>query len=162
MKKKFTFSVMALLFASVTAWAVGPISLHVHQTSGSVHSAALQDVSKLTFASGSLVIQSASAQTFPLSGIRKVTFDRPSTGVENVVATDCKVFVSADKLLTIRADQPICTVQIVSVTGQVILAKQYANQSCALTLNVQSLAQGTYLVLLQTEHGTANAKVMIR
>ncbi len=41
MKKKFTFSVMALLFVSMTMWADAQISLLVHQTSGSIYAAAL-------------------------------------------------------------------------------------------------------------------------
>ncbi len=162
MRKKFTFGVVALLFVSITMWAAGPVSLHVHQKAGSIYSAALEEVSKLNFDAGDLVIQSASAQKFPLSGIRKVTFDRPSTGCENVVATDCKIFVNANNMLVVSAEQPICRLQVVSLTGQVILAKHYAAQPYELTENMQSLSQGTYLVLLQTAKGTANAKVMIR
>ncbi len=163
MKKKFTFSVMALLlFMTVTAWANAPVSLLVHQTAGSIYSAALQDVAKLSFDAGDLVVQSASVQRFPLTGIRKVTFDRPSTGVNDVVATDCKIFMNANNTLIVSTEQPIYCLQVVSLTGQVIMAKQYAGQSCELAENMQSLSQGTYLVLLQTAKGTANAKVMIR
>ncbi len=163
MKKKFTFSVMAL-FMSITTWAdsPAPVSLHVHQSSGSVYSAALEDVIKLNFDAGDLVIQSVTTQNIPLTGIRKVTFSRPSTAVSNVQATDCNIFVNANKMLVINAAQPISNLQIVSLTGQVIMAKQYSNQPYQLEESVQSLMQGTYLVLLQTENGTANAKVMIR
>ncbi len=162
MKQRFTFGVVALLFVSITMWAAGPVSLHVHQATGSIYSAALQDVSKLNFDAGDLVVQSASPQKFPLSGIRKITFDRPSTGVENTVAGDCKIFMNADNMLVVSAEQPICHLRVVSLTGQVIMAKQYAGQPYELTENMQSLSQGTYLVLLQTAKGTANAKVMIR
>ncbi len=162
MKKKFTFGVVTLLFVSVAMWAVSPVSLHVHQSAGSIYSAALQDVVKLDFDVGDLVVQTASAQKFPLSGIRKVTFDRPSTGVHDVVATDCKIFVNADNVLIARAEQPICNLQVISLTGQVMFANQYAGQLYEVVENIHSLMQGTYLVLLQTTTGTANAKVMIR
>lgn len=162
MKKKFTFSVMALLLSmTVTVWANAPVSLLVHQTSGSIYSAALQDVSKLSFDAGDLVIQTASAQKIPLAGIQKITFGE-ATAVADVVAVDCKAFVNENDVLIVNAEQAIYNLQIVSLTGQVMVAQQYADQPHYLEMDVQSLTQGTYLVLLQTVNGTANAKVMIR
>ncbi len=161
MKKKFTFSVMAFLLLSITVWANTPISLHVHQTSGSIYSAALQDVSQLTFASGELVIQTATAQKIPLSGIQKITFDKTNTAVRDVEVLSCKAFVNSEKMLIVNAGQPIYNMQIVSLTGQVVLAEAFANRPNELATDVQSLTQGTYFVILQTAMGNANAKIMI-
>ncbi len=161
MKKKFTFSVMAFLLLSITMWANTPLSLHVHQTSGSIYSAALNDVALLTFASGELVIQTTTAQKIPLSGIKKVTFDKINTAIREVEDLSCRAFVNGDKMLIVNAEQPIYNLQIVSLTGQVVLAEAFANRPNELATDVQSLAQGTYFVILQTVMGNASAKIMI-
>ncbi len=159
MKRLITFSAV-MLFLSTALWAASPVQLHVHQTSGSIYSVALQDVSSLTFASSNLQINGASAQEFPLTGVQKITFDKPATAVENV-QTDaaCKAFVSNGTLIV--EAEGIHALQIVTITGQLMFAQQYAHCENRLEIDAQAWTQGMYLVLLQTANGNANSKIML-
>ncbi len=161
MKKLITFSVVALLLSiSTTVWANAPLRLHVHQTSGDIYSVALQDVSSLTFASSNLQVHAEPAQEFPLSGVRKITFDKTSA-VDNLQSDALsQVFVS-DGMLIIRAEQSIQALQIVNIAGQVVYAQQCASNTQELEIDAQAWTQGIYIVRLQTTNGNANTKVML-
>ncbi len=163
MKKKFTFSVMVfLLCMTVTAWANAPVSLLVHQTSGSIYSAALQNVSKLSFDAGNLVIQAASAQKIPLAGIQKITFGASeNTAVDNLLSNAaCQAFVN-NGILTVNAADGVDALQVVNLAGQVVFAGQYTG-SQHLEIDAQSWAQGMYIVLMQTANGSTSAKIMLQ
>ena len=61
----------------------------------------------------------------------------------------------------IEAEVPIMSVELCDLAGRTLLHKSAANAESALTLSLEGLPKGTYMVRVGTAHGTAVRKLVV-
>jgi hypothetical protein len=66
----------------------------------------------------------------------------------------------ASERLNVRSDVPFTDVRLVNMAGQVV--SRHTTDAMEYSLDVQGLAQGLYILQLQTANGTVNTKVQVR
>ena len=66
----------------------------------------------------------------------------------------------ASERLNVRSDVPFTDVRLVNMAGQV--ESRHTTHAMEYSLDVQGLAQGLYILQLQTANGTVNTKVQVR
>lgn len=139
-------------------FAQEPISLHVQKVDGTVQSASLVNIQRITFEENVLVMTTSEGEfRLPLDDVEKITFsDNNTSAVENVNINSIHISKSGN-ILTIRSDAAIKHLYLVDVSGKVLVNDRLASVD---TTSITLPASGVFVLFLETSQGYIARKVI--
>ena len=93
--------------------------------------------------------------------IDALQFEYPPVNVEKVEINSTKVYPNpCNEILTVSSENPIESVQILNMTGKLVLEKRKLGKNS--TLHLQDLPSGMYIVRINDEKSSRHQKIMKR
>ena len=158
MKKVIVYFTTLLLSIPTLMFAQEPSSLHVQKVDGTVQSASLVNIQRITFEENVLVMTTSEGEfRLPLDDVEKITFsDNNISAVENVNINSIQISKSGN-IITIKSDATIRQLYLVDVSGKVLVNDRLASVD---TTSITLPASGVFVLFLETNQGYIARKVI--
>ena len=158
MKKVIIYFTTLLLSIPTWIFAQEPNSLHVQKVDGTVQSASLVNIQRITFEENVLVMTTSEGEfRLPLNDVEKITFSENNTSaVENVNINSILISKSGN-ILTIKSDAAIKHLYLVDMSGKVLVSERLASVDMT---NLTLPNSGVFILFLETNQGYIARKVI--
>jgi len=163
-KESLKINVLFLIGFFVATALPGQQKINIKQKSGSQVSYVLQDIRKITFSSGNLVVnkKTGSSDSYLLNNIRCMGFVDNLTEVKPL-AEEGKVLLfpnPAENVLNIQLPSEVSSgiIQIISLNGSIVHSETICCKQNAFQIEVSGLPKGLYVCKISTEVGIKTVK----
>lgn len=147
--KKYIFAAVAALLGGMAAYAAELSSFIVNKTDGAQIEFKFATDPEMTFDGDDLVITDSASATvrYPMAEVENVTFSKYTTSLQDIVDTD-KVSVEVTRsFVRISGLVAGADVRLLDINGMTLAAGR-ADADGSLTLGVQDLAKGVYIIAM--------------
>ena len=168
MRKIYTYFLLisASLALAIPTLAQEAMNLMSQETS--ISSTQLEKLKNITFSDSQIQIHLTDGSTvkYDFTKFDNVIFGEYITFVDiDELASDnteFNVYLSADKTLKVECSAIIKTLKLVDLSGKSIKVSLSGSESNVVSVSVESLTTGLYIVLAETEEGLKTSKIIIK
>mgnify|MGYP001254837621 FL=1 len=150
--------ILFLLLCSLSFGLIGQ-NMTLNEKSGSSKSLSIEDINKITFQSGDVVIETQSAtENFSIAGLRNLVFDQFITEVEdfNRKVSEISAYPNpCGDVLNISQNNTNARYFIYDFKGRLVQADKVTS-----TINVSNLKTGVYFFTVIDETNTQTLKII--
>jgi hypothetical protein len=136
--------------------------LYVYAPDATAQSFALSDIRKITFTEQGLNVQpvTGAATVLPYSAVSKLSFEPWDVSIETPAADDgVKVYINSETLFVESATE-IAAVNLYNSQG--VLVQNIAPLSLSANLSLSGIAPGVYIVQVFNQQGISSHKILNR
>lgn len=169
MKRIYTylFNIFALLSMVLTVNATEKEAMNVMSDEMSISSTQLENLKNITFSDTQMLIHltDGSVINHDFNEFDNIIFGEYllTTGISELIVEqiDFKIYLSEYKTLTVESSANINALQLVDLSGKAIKVDLSGATSNRVSVSVESLNSGVYIVLANTENGVKTGKIII-
>ena len=169
MKRIYTylFNIFALLSMVLTVNATEKEAMNVMSDEMSISSTQLENLKNITFSDTQMLIHltDGSVINHDFNEFDNIIFGEYllTTGIRELIVEqiDFKIYLSEYKTLTVESSANINALQLVDLSGKAIKVDLSGATSNRVSVAVESLNSGVYIVLANTENGVKTGKIII-
>lgn len=170
MKRIYTylFNIFALLSMVLTVNATEKEAMNVMSDEMSISSTQLENLKNITFSDTQMLIHltDGSVINHDFNEFDNIIFGEYllTTGISELIVEqiDFKIYLSEYKTLTVESSANINALQLVDLSGKAIKVDLSGATSNRVSVSVEPLNSGVYIVLANTENGVKTGKIIIK
>ena len=153
---------LLLLMLSTSLFTFGQ-NIEVLDQGGNSSSYLLNNVEKITFSSGEMILtkEDESTSSYLISNLRRLSFDHLVTNQESSVGNDSEVLLYPNPVnneLNLAITE-VCRVSILSLKGEVLIINEYSEKG-EKTILLEGLPSGFYLCQYASEKEVKTVKII--
>lgn len=164
----YFLSIFAFLCVGLTANAAEKEAMNVMSDEINVSSTQLEKLKNITFSDTQMLIHltDGSVVKHDFSKFDNVIFGEyvPFVGIDEMSSENSsfEAYLSEYKTLTVESSANINALQLVDLSGKAIKVDLSGTTSNRVSVSVESLNSGVYIVLANTENGVKTSKIIIK
>lgn len=164
----YLFNIFAFLCVGLTANAAEKEAMNVMSDEINISSTQLENLKNITFSDTQMLIllTDGSVVKHDFSKFDNVIFGEyvPFVGIDEMSSENSsfEAYLSEYKTLTVESSANINALQLVDLSGKAIKVDLSGTTSNRVSVSVESLNSGVYIVLANTENGVKTSKIIIK
>ena len=164
----YFLSILAFLSMALAANAAEKEAMNVMSDEMSISSTQLENLKNITFSDTQMLIHLTDGGVInhDFNEFDNIIFGEYllTTGISELIVEqiDFKIYLSEYNTLTVESSANINALQLVDLSGKAIKVDLSGATSNRVSVSVESLNSGVYIVLANTENGVKTSKIIIK
>lgn len=168
MRKIYTYLLFVFASLLLAIPSLAQEAMNVMSKETSLSSTQLETIENITFSDSQILIHlsDGSVKKHDFTEFDNIIFGEyvPFVGIDELTSenTSFEVYLSENKTLTVESSTIINALQLVDLSGKAIKVDLSGTTSNRVSVSVEPLTSGVYIVLANTENGIKTSKIIIK